>query len=348
MKSRDLTGKRFRKLKVIGFAGLNNHKKKLWKCICNCGEIITTIGNSLVSNRIKQCSKCKSQEIRKRKTCRLNGKRFGKLKVIRMDGYDHIGNAIWLCQCDCGNITRSISGNLNAGIHRSCGCLQKDTIAETLIEKYVDKKFGRLIAISRAAIDDGRSYWNCLCDCGKHVIVCGHSLMNGNTQSCGCYKSDRIREEHAAKLEGQRFGRLTVISCYGSNKNNQMEWKCKCDCGGEALTTSGMLLGGHTQSCGCYRSDRSSETCSLKLEGQKFNMLTVIERVGSKDQNSLWKCKCDCGNETLVRGVCLVRGTTKSCGCRITAVLQMRNQEDRDKHRMFIQMYWEDKRRESL
>lgn len=28
-----------------------------------------------------------------------------------------------------------------------------------------------------------------------------------------------------------------------------------------------------------------------------------------------WKCKCDCGNETIVLGTSLRTGITKSCGC---------------------------------
>lgn len=29
----------------------------------------------------------------------------------------------------------------------------------------------------------------------------------------------------------------------------------------------------------------------------------------------MWRCKCDCGKETLAISQCLVNGTTQSCGC---------------------------------
>ena len=32
------------------------------------------------------------------------------------------------------------------------------------------------------------SRWLCVCDCGKLKRVTGHSLMNGNTRSCGCLR----------------------------------------------------------------------------------------------------------------------------------------------------------------
>jgi hypothetical protein len=52
------------------------------------------------------------------------------------------------------------------------------------------------------------------------------------------------------------------------------------------------------------------------LTGQKFGRLTAIEFRGTnKSGNALWLCKCDCGNETVVRGSSLKSGHTKSCGC---------------------------------
>lgn len=52
------------------------------------------------------------------------------------------------------------------------------------------------------------------------------------------------------------------------------------------------------------------------LKGKKFGRLTVLERVGSnKHRISLWKCICDCGNETIVNATHLRNGKTKSCGC---------------------------------
>lgn len=48
------------------------------------------------------------------------------------------------------------------------------------------------------------------------------------------------------------------------------------------------------------------------LTGQKFNMLTPIEYV----KGGKWKCKCDCGNETIVDTRNLKSGHTKSCGCQ--------------------------------
>lgn len=52
------------------------------------------------------------------------------------------------------------------------------------------------------------------------------------------------------------------------------------------------------------------------LSGQRFSHLIVIERAGTSScGHPQWKCRCDCGNTTIVDGRSLKSGVTKSCGC---------------------------------
>jgi hypothetical protein len=51
------------------------------------------------------------------------------------------------------------------------------------------------------------------------------------------------------------------------------------------------------------------------LVGQKFNSLSVLEFVGTKNKYHIYRCLCDCGEETVVRSSYLRSGHTKSCGC---------------------------------
>lgn len=55
------------------------------------------------------------------------------------------------------------------------------------------QKFNHLYVMSHAFNKRGRSYWNCLCDCGKTVVVLGASLKSGNTKACGCHQKDGWR-----------------------------------------------------------------------------------------------------------------------------------------------------------
>lgn len=54
----------------------------------------------------------------------------------------------------------------------------------------------------------------------------------------------------------------------------------------------------------------------LNLIGKQFGELIVIEKSSVKKSNRVaWKCKCSCGNETVVITNHLTSGHTKSCGC---------------------------------
>jgi hypothetical protein len=53
------------------------------------------------------------------------------------------------------------------------------------------------------------------------------------------------------------------------------------------------------------------------ITGGKFTRLRAVERLDERDANRKvrWRCKCDCGNETIVTTLQLTSGNTKSCGC---------------------------------
>ena len=61
----------------------------------------------------------------------------------------------------------------------------------------------------------------------------------------------------------------------------------------------------------------------IKLIGQRFGRLTVLEEAERKGEKSRWLCKCDCGCTTIVATSNLTSGHTKSCGCsRVDALRQ--------------------------
>jgi len=60
-------------------------------------------------------------------------------------------------------------------------------------------------------------------------------------------------------LTGQKFNRLTVEEFVGKNRNNSRLWECKCECGGEVVTTTARLRSGKCKSCGCLSREKSTE-----------------------------------------------------------------------------------------
>lgn len=134
-------------------------------------------------------------------------------------------------------------------------------------------------------------------------------------------------------LTGQSFGRLTVISRYigdDSKYTHDCHWMCMCSCGKEHVVKSTHLKSGTVKSCGCLNKETASRMGTKRkenLRGKRFGRLVVIDyaghSVGSRPRN-LWKCICDCGNETTVMAQSLKGGLTKSCGCYLREATKQR------------------------
>lgn len=178
------------------------------------------------------------------------------------------------------------------------------------------KKFNNLTVLYRAippstSTYSRSAYWKCLCDCGNTTIVNGGSLKNGHTKSCGCLHGggrERIQEQI-----GAQYGKLTIIRQVISERKDTC-WECVCECGNKTIIRGTDLRSGRVQSCGCLRG-RVGINAFIDETGNRYGRLVVIERADNKGKDTCWKCKCDCGNETIVRGYDLRSGQTKSCGC---------------------------------
>lgn len=52
-------------------------------------------------------------------------------------------------------------------------------------------------------------------------------------------------------LTGQKFGLLTVLKRAENDKNNRIQYLCKCECGNIKVIRGSSLTSGNTKSCGC-------------------------------------------------------------------------------------------------
>lgn len=121
----------------------------------------------------------------------LIGKKFNRLTVLERDENDSHDHVQWVCECDCGNVVTVRGDHLINNHTSSCGCLNKDIRFKDL----TGKRFGRLTAIvSTSKSRSGHYYWECVCDCGNHIIVGGKQLRRGYTRSCGCFQREIARD----------------------------------------------------------------------------------------------------------------------------------------------------------
>ena len=170
------------------------------------------------------------------------------------------------------------------------------------------QKFNKLTVLSKdeEKNTNKRIYWKCKCDCGNEILVSADKLKSGHTKSCGCLKREAQRQD----LTGKTFGYWKVLS-YAYTKDYQSYYNCQCICGIVAIKQGKLLKNGHTTSCGCMK----GQTKIKDLTNKKFGSLLVLEKAELKNHKMFWKCKCNCGNITIVHTASLTSGNTKTCGC---------------------------------
>lgn len=241
----DLTGKQFGLWTVLYRDGEKHKTRDIrWICECECGTVKSVLGKYLRTGKSISCG-CSIKND-------LTGQRFGKLTVLEtIYNYEGYNRATHKCECDCGNIVYIKGSQIYK--RKSCGCYITSTANNSIGARkdYIGQKFGKLTVLEMLYnYKNNQTYCKCSCDCGKEIITRANGLVTGNTTSCGCI--------HSPDLIGRKFGRLTVVKEVESH-TSQRRWLCECECGGTAEVNSHTLTSGHTQSCGCLRSESVSK-----------------------------------------------------------------------------------------
>jgi hypothetical protein len=149
-KAENLIGKTFGKLTVL-YRVKNPYGRKdaYWKCKCSCGNYHIVMGGNLKRNKVQSCgclSHSKEKNEQRSKTMRnkpkyeMLNKKFGLLTVIKELEQDNRGEFKYLCECECGNFTTVLGGNLRSGHTSSCGCVKSKgnkTISSILSENNI-------------------------------------------------------------------------------------------------------------------------------------------------------------------------------------------------------------------
>lgn len=147
------------------------------------------------------------------------------------------------CQCECGNIKTFKKIYLTNHYDRCIKCPNKPEYP--CKHKFIlNEKIGCLTSISLFRCG-GKRYVKVQCKCGKQANMLISVFKNNTMQFC-----EKCR---GFSLEGQQFGRLTVIS--ETYMQGQRKWKCQCECGNFSYPTSTALLRGYSRSCGCYNQE---------------------------------------------------------------------------------------------
>lgn len=177
--------------------------------------------------------------------------------------------------------------------------------------EFVNKKIGKVFVIEKCnekSTGKCRSLkiYKCLCDCGKEVMLSREQLTRNQTPAC----AKCARKLKFMNLTGKKFGKLTVLKLHESGDYKLTKWTCICECGNEKNYINSQLTTGKITSCGCEY--KNKDKTRINLIGNVYGRLTVIKK---SEKQSMWLCKCECGNEKIVYSSSLYSGASKSCGC---------------------------------
>ena len=115
-------------------------------------------------------------------------------------------------------------------------------------------------------------------------------------------------------VEGQSFGRLTVLKNLEIVKNHSSQVEVKCDCGKVLITSASNLISGNKRSCSysCTRIYNVAE----KTVGKVFGYFKVLKFLKVNTHgHMMYLVRCKCGREKQIEGHAFRSGSTKSCGC---------------------------------
>lgn len=122
---------------------------------------------------------------------------------------------------------------------------------------------------------------------------------------------------------GEKHSRLTIKRyAYGILK--ELRCYCDCDCGEKDVVINYVSIKrGLSRSCGCYRDELIRERARKSRldfinenKDRKFGALKIIGEAEEITKGKIIKCLCDCGKFFYTSPAKLLRGYTKSCGCR--------------------------------
>ena len=135
-KIKDLTSQTFGQLTVLKDTGKRKNRQVVWLCKCSCGKETEVVGQALRTGHTTSCGHIKGGE---KNVINLEGQIFGKLKVIKRAGSNQQRQALWECQCECGNIRTVESSLLRKNKIISCEeCSKKElNIIFLLIRKLI-------------------------------------------------------------------------------------------------------------------------------------------------------------------------------------------------------------------
>ena len=114
------------------------------------------------------------------------GDRFGCWEILSNAGYMNGARKAWLCKCDCERIYKVLQQSLLSGLSTKCRICSNQIKARDCFKDLSGQIFGEWTVTNEYRITKERkTYWVCICNCGKKKSVKTDSLTSGSSTACG-------------------------------------------------------------------------------------------------------------------------------------------------------------------
>lgn len=199
----DIIGQRFGKLTVIKLSNIRKNNRTTWKCLCDCGNTTYLTTSILKSGHTTSCGCLKN----KPRYIDLTNQKFGRLTVIKYIDNDSGGNATYLCQCDCGNLSKVTRPHLIQNHTRSCGCLS------------IELNIKRMRIITQSLTGSNHHNWN------PDLTDEERQIQRKFSEYRSWRKQIYERDNYICQICRQRGGRLIAhhLASYASNKDLRID-----------------------------------------------------------------------------------------------------------------------------
>ena len=155
------------------------------------------------------------------------------------------------------------------------------------LEDHTGAKVGRWTALEYAGcltlegMKHRGCYYRCRCECGTERLVRAETFNRPEAEktglSCGCLSLERKRMNRI-KLEGRRYGRWVVLEHAGNSPTTGTPvYRCRCDCGSEAVISGQSLREGTSLSCGCLKVEEFSNRIRTHGKSQSPEYKTWLQ-----------------------------------------------------------------------
>ena len=225
-KKLDLTGQRYGHLTVLAPAE-NTGGRTAWLCRCDCGRETVV------------------------KTCHLRGEHTKSCGCQSGSGGSRAARGPACAEGTCAEMLASgtVRRNNTSGVPGVDWLAKKQRWRATICFKGKRRYLGSYVNLEDAVQARKRAEENLF---EPFLAACAGKIPYSEVPEIEevCPPIPRDYSDQRLELTGQRFGMLTVLAP-AEKIGTMTAWRCRCDCGREAVVTTAHLRSGWTTSCGC-------------------------------------------------------------------------------------------------